>query len=87
MARDVLPWSRLPNLHSKITRGICSDSLMNYDTIKYFVGEKHESERYREALLRFQAVQLRFRVGMDLLQFGQGFFMVSTTLTMAVTYI
>ncbi|KAG8999940.1 hypothetical protein FRB94_005732 [Tulasnella sp. JGI-2019a] len=57
---------------SVVTRGICSDSILNYDTVKYFVGEKHESARYQEALLRYQAVQFKFLVGMDFLRFGEG---------------
>jgi len=31
-----------------ITRGIHTDCLLNYETVKYFGGEQHEGERGRE---------------------------------------
>ena len=42
-----------------VTRGIHTDCLLNYETVKYFGGEEHEGERYREAIKAYQSVELR----------------------------
>ena len=42
-----------------VTRGIHTDCLLNYDTVKYFNGEQHEGERYRSALTEYQALEYR----------------------------
>ena len=42
-----------------ITRGIHTDCLLNYETVKYFNGEYHEGERYRAALAEYQALEYR----------------------------
>ncbi|CAE6523836.1 unnamed protein product [Rhizoctonia solani] len=41
------------------TRGIHTDSLLNYETVKYFNGEAHEGARYREAITRYQESEIR----------------------------
>ena len=40
-------------------RGIHTDCLLNYETVKYFNGEQHEGERYREAILQYQSFEYR----------------------------
>lgn len=42
-----------------ITRGIHTDCLLNYETVKYFNGEYHEGERYRAAVAKYQALEYR----------------------------
>jgi ABC-type transport system involved in Fe-S cluster assembly fused permease/ATPase subunit len=42
-----------------ITRGIHTDCLLNYETVKYFGGEQHEGERYRVALRDYQALEYK----------------------------
>lgn len=42
-----------------VTRGIHTDCLLNYETVKYFNGEQHEGERYRAALAGYQALEYR----------------------------
>ena len=42
-----------------VTRGIHTDCLLNYETVKYFNGEQHEGERYRAALASYQALEYR----------------------------
>lgn len=44
---------------SQITRGIHTDCLLNYETVKYFNGEQHESERYADAIRQYQAVEFK----------------------------
>ena len=43
----------------QITRGIHTDCLLNYETVKYFCGEQHEAQRYREAIQAYQALEYR----------------------------
>lgn len=50
---------RQMNDRDVITRGIHTDCLLNYETVKYFNGEHHEGERYRAALAEYQALEYR----------------------------
>ena len=43
----------------KVTRGIHTDCLLNYETVKYFGGEAYEGERYREAIQEYQKLEYR----------------------------
>lgn len=43
----------------QITRGIHTDCLLNYETVKYFGGEQHEAHRYQEAIREYQALEYR----------------------------
>ncbi|KAG8890731.1 hypothetical protein FRB98_006235 [Tulasnella sp. 332] len=56
-----------------ITRGIHTDSLLNYETIKYFVGEEHEGQRYREAMAKYQVLEYKVIASLNLLNFIQNF--------------
>lgn len=47
------------NKIAKVTRGIHTDCLLNYETVKYFGGEQHEGERYREAIREYQALEYK----------------------------
>ncbi len=40
-------------------RGIHTDCLLNYETVKYFNGEQHEGERYREAIRQYQGFEYK----------------------------
>lgn len=42
-----------------ITRGIHTDCLLNYETVKYFGGEQHEAERYRNAIRDYQVLEYK----------------------------
>ena len=50
------------------TRGIHTDCLLNYETVKYFNGEHHEGERYRAALAEYQALEYRVIGGLHFLK-------------------
>jgi ABC-type transport system involved in Fe-S cluster assembly fused permease/ATPase subunit len=43
----------------QITRGIHTDCLLNYDTVKYFNGEEHENKRYRDSIRSYQTLEYR----------------------------
>lgn len=60
------------SIASQITRGIHTDCLINYETVKYFNGEEHEGARYRDAIREYQL--LEYRVISECLCFGLHFF-------------
>lgn len=51
--------------------GKVMDSLLNYETVKYFNNEDHESKRYSESLQGYQKAALQAQSSLSLLNFGQ----------------
>ena len=47
------------------------DSLINYETVKYFNNEKHEADRYNEVLIKFEKSSLQTTTSLASLNFGQ----------------
>ncbi|XP_043276616.1 iron-sulfur clusters transporter ABCB7, mitochondrial isoform X2 [Venturia canescens] len=47
------------------------DSLINYETVKYFNNEKFEAERYDQSLKKYQAASLKTSTSLAMLNFGQ----------------
>ena len=47
------------------------DSLINYETVKYFGNEEHESQRYDHALARYERAAVRVQVSLNALNLGQ----------------
>ncbi len=63
------------------TRAI--DSLLNYETVKYFNNEDFEARRYDEQLVRWQRAQERSQVSLSWLNMGQAFIIaIGVTLMM-----
>ncbi|QXL83490.1 ABC transporter ATP-binding protein/permease [Comamonas sp. NLF-1-9] len=58
------------------------DSLLNYETVKYFNNEAFEARRYDESLERFRRAQLRSRSSLGLLNTGQQFIIASGLVAM-----
>lgn len=48
------------------------DSLLNFETVKYFGNEAHESRRYDVALRDYEAAALRSKTSLSVLNLGQG---------------
>jgi len=48
------------------------DSLLNYETVKYFANEAHEAERYDSALRAYERAAVRSETTLALLNVGQG---------------
>jgi ABC-type transport system involved in Fe-S cluster assembly fused permease/ATPase subunit len=47
------------------------DSLINYETVKYFGNEEHEAHRYDHALARYERAAVRVQVSLNALNLGQ----------------
>ena len=47
------------------------DSLINYETVKYFGNEEHEAQRYDHALARYERAAVRVQVSLNALNLGQ----------------
>jgi ATP-binding cassette subfamily B protein len=59
------------------------DSLLNYETVKYFNNEAHEAARYDRALARYEKASVRVQVSLNLLNLGQALIIaVALTLMM-----
>jgi ATP-binding cassette subfamily B protein len=57
------------------------DSLINYETVKYFGNEAHEAQRYDSALARYERAAVRVQVSLNVLNLGQAV-IISTGLTL-----
>ncbi|KAL0956110.1 hypothetical protein HGRIS_002278 [Hohenbuehelia grisea] len=64
---------RQMNERDVITRGIHTDCLLNYETIKYFNGEDHEASRYSDALRDYQVLEYKVIISLNLLNLVQNF--------------
>jgi ATP-binding cassette subfamily B protein len=49
------------------------DSLLNYETVKYFGNEAHEARRYDEAMQAYERAAVQNTVSLSALNVGQGF--------------
>jgi ATP-binding cassette, subfamily B, heavy metal transporter len=49
------------------------DSLLNFETVKYFGNEPHEAARYDTALARYEKAAVRVQVSLNMLNIGQAF--------------
>jgi ATP-binding cassette, subfamily B, heavy metal transporter len=47
------------------------DSLLNYETVKYFGNERHETARFDVALARYERAAVRSQITLNLLNIGQ----------------
>src|ERR1051325_9513590 len=48
------------------------DSLLNYETVKYFANEEHEAQRYDRALRAYERAAVRSETTLAVLNVGQG---------------
>ena len=48
------------------------DSLLNYETVKYFTAEAVETNRYDEAMMRYEEMAVRSRTSLSVVNIGQG---------------
>ncbi|OJT12750.1 Heavy metal tolerance protein [Trametes pubescens] len=64
---------RQMNERDMVIRGIHTDCLLNYETVKYFNGEQHEGERYRDSIRQYQNLEYKVMVSLNLLNLVQNF--------------
>ncbi|KAJ7675100.1 ABC transporter type 1, transmembrane domain-containing protein [Mycena rosella] len=64
---------RQMNERDIVTRGIHADCLLNYETVKYFGGEEHEGERYRQAVSQYQELEYKVIFSLNFLNLVQNF--------------
>ncbi len=57
------------------------DSLINYETVKYFGNEDYEARRYDEGLKRFESAAVKSQTSLSLLNTGQSL-IIATTVTL-----
>ncbi len=62
------------------TRAI--DSLLNYETVKYFGNEEYEARRYDEGLQRYESAAIRSQTSLSLLNAGQSLIIASAVTLM-----
>ena len=60
------------NKYESDANGRAVDSLLNYETVKYFNNENMESEYYNEKLDLWQSAGLKTQISLSALNFGQG---------------
>ncbi len=75
------------NQQDNQANSIAIDSLINYETVKYFGAERHEIGRYDTAKRNYQALAIRNQSTLSMLNIGQNLIMTTglvTILTMAV---
>jgi len=60
------------NALDSTANGRAMDSLMNYETVKYFNNDEHEVNRYRNTMLQWEEAAVKSQNTMSLLNFGQG---------------
>jgi ATP-binding cassette subfamily B protein len=59
------------------------DSLLNFETVKYFGNEPHEAARYDTSLARYERAAVRVQVSLNMLNLGQaGIIAIGLTLIM-----
>lgn len=70
-----LKFRREMNKQDTIASSRSVDSLLNYETVKYFGTEGFETERYDLAMARYQTAAIRSRTSLATVNIGQSFLM------------
>lgn len=68
-----LKWRREMNETDQRANTRAIDSLLNYETVKYFGNEKYEAGRYDSALQRYERASVISKTSLSLLNIGQAF--------------
>ncbi|MEA2778687.1 MAG: ATP-binding cassette, subfamily heavy metal transporter [Rhodospirillaceae bacterium] len=80
-----IKYRRLMNEADQEANTKAVDSLLNYETVKYFGNEEHEAQRYDVALQQYETAAVRTRVSLAFLNIGQNAIIaVGVTLLMAM---
>jgi ATP-binding cassette subfamily B protein len=60
------------------------DSLLNFETVKYFGNEEHESRRFDESLARYEKASVKAQVSLNALNVGQAVIISSALAVMMI---
>ena len=63
------------NLNDNEQRTKAVDSLLNFETVKYYNAESYEINRYQDAILKYQGTEWTVMASLSLLNFTQSFIM------------
>jgi ATP-binding cassette subfamily B protein len=67
-----LGFRRTMNTHDAEANTKAIDSLINYETVKYFGNEAHEAERFDRALTAYENAAVKSHASLSMLNLGQG---------------
>ncbi len=67
-----LAFRRTMNVHDAEASTRSVDSLLNYETVKYFGNEEHEAARFDRALTAYENAAVKSHASLSLLNVGQG---------------
>ncbi|WP_184435493.1 ABCB family ABC transporter ATP-binding protein/permease [Roseospira goensis] len=67
-----LAFRRTMNTHDAEANTKAIDSLLNYETVKYFGNEEHEARRFDRALTAYEDAAVKSHSSLSLLNIGQG---------------
>ncbi len=67
-----LQYRREMNSQDTLANTKAIDSLLNFETVKYFGNEAHEAHRYDSALSRYERAAVKSQTSLTLLNLGQG---------------
>ena len=67
-----LKYRREMNKQDTKANGRAIDSLINFETVKYFTSEGHEAERFDKSLRLYEKASIRSQLSLTLLNIGQG---------------
>lgn len=77
-----MTFRRRMNKQDKYANTRAIDSLLNYETVKYFNAEEFEARRYDSAMRRYEEAAVRSRTSLSLLNIGQGAIIAIGTMAM-----
>jgi len=63
---------RQMNVNSSQANTKALDSLLNYETVKYFGNEEHEERRYDQSLEQYETAAVKTKMSLSYLNIGQG---------------
>jgi ABC-type transport system involved in Fe-S cluster assembly fused permease/ATPase subunit len=75
---------RLANELDSRTNTLAVDSLLNYETVKYFNNEDFEARRYDENLSAYEEADVRIEVSLGLLNIGQSAIIATAVTSMMI---
>ena len=70
-------YRRIMNETDSQANNLAIDSLLNYETVKYFGNEAYESQQYDRVLRQWQAASIKNQTSLSILNIGQGIIIAS----------